>query len=415
VNPAATRSTGRWARCAVFISTLPVFAVGCRKQAPTPPPLAEVSVLTVAGQTVPSQNEWIGQAAASNSAQVRAQVSGIIVERPYIEGTDVKRGTVLYRIDPRTYLANLRSAEAKLAQSRAQLANADRTYRRLKPLLGERAVAQQDVDNAEAAYDEAQAAVRDGEAAVAAAKKNYDDTFVRAEIDGRAGRALLKIGALTSGPSDLLTTVDRVDPIHVLFNPSDQDVLQWRRDIATGRITVPPGMLAVQAVLGDGSVLPDTGRVNFVAVELAQNTGALQVRAEFPNHSHSLLPGQYVRIRVVGIKRNNAILVPQRAVQQGLNGPFVYVLGDSNKPVARNVAASSWQGTQWIIESGLRPGDKVLVDGTQKMAPGMPVRTVAYRAEADTTLREQTDSIFLAVPSAAPPIMDTTTKPRRRP
>ena len=372
-------------------------------------------MLTVAGQTVPSQNEWVGQAAASNTAQVRAQVSGIIVERPYIEGTDVKKGTVLYRIDPRTYLANLRSAQAKLAQSGALLANADRTYKRLKPLLSERAVAQQDVDNAQAAYDEAQAAVRDGEAAVAAAKKNYDDSFVRAEIDGRAGRARLQLGALTSGSSDLLTTVDRVDPIYVYFNPSDQDVLQWRRDIATGRITVPPGMLAVQAVLGDGSVLPDTGRVNFIAVELAQNTGALQLRAEFPNARHILLPGQYVRVRVIGIKRNNAILVPQRAVQQGLNGPYVYVLGDSNKPVSRNVAASSWEGTRWVIESGLRPGDKVLVDGTQKMAPGQPVRTVAYRPEADTTLREQADSTLLAVPSAAPPIMDTTAKPRRRP
>jgi membrane fusion protein (multidrug efflux system) len=367
-----------------------------------------VTVLAVQPQTVPAQLEWVAQAAASNTAQVRAQVSGVIIERPYIEGTDVKRGTVLYRIDPRIYLANYRSAQAKLAESQAQFANAKRTLNRLKPLLEERAVAQQDVDNAQAAYDQARAAVRDAEAAVAAAKKNYDDTFVRAEIDGRAGRALLQLGAVTSGPNDLLTTVEQVDPIYVYFNPSDQEVLQWRRDIATKRITVPRGVLDVQAILADGSVFADTGKLNFVDLALQQNTGALQLRATFRNPQHTLLPGQYVRVRLLGIKRNDAILVPQRAVQQGLNGPFVYVLGPGDKPTARNVAATAWHGTQWVIENGLRPGDKVIVDGAQKIAPNQPVRPVAYRPETDTTLAVQGDTAIIAPPSAAPPIRDTT-------
>jgi membrane fusion protein (multidrug efflux system) len=380
----------------------------CRNKAPSNgPPPPEVTVLTIQAQTIPAQLEWVAEAAASKSVQVRAQVSGVIVARPYVEGTDVRKGTVLFRIDPRTYEANLRSAEARVAESQAQLDNAERTLNRLKPLLEERAVAQQDVDNAQGAFDQARAAVLAAQAALDAAKKNYDDTFVRAEVDGRAGRALMDLGAVTSGPADLLTTVDQVDPIYVFFNPSDQDVLQWRQDIAAKRLLVPPGVLDVQARLADGSVLSDTGKLNFIDVALQPTTGALQLRAEFPNRRHSLLPGQFVRVRLLGVKRQGAILVPQRAVLQGLNGPFIYVMGDSDKVTARDVGASAWQGTQWLIDGGLRAGDRVIVDGVQKIAPGRPVNPVAYRPEDDTTLTEKSDSVTFAPPAAAPPIRDT--------
>jgi membrane fusion protein, multidrug efflux system len=361
-------------------------------------------VLTVQQQTIPGQFEWVAQAAASKSVQIRSQVSGVIVERPYVEGTDVPKGKVLYRIDPRTYQANYESARARLAESRATFANAERTLNRLKPLLAERAVAQQDVDNAQATFDQSRAAVLDAQAAVDAAKKNYDDSFVRAEISGRAGRALMELGALTSGPADQLTTVDQVDPIYVYFNPSDQDVLQWRRDIAAKRLLLPRGVLDVQATLADGSVFGQTGKLNFVSVALQPTTSALQLRAEFPNPQHILLPGQFVRVRLIGLKRNDAILVPQRAVQQGLNGPFVYVLADSNQVSARNVTVTDWRGTQWIVESGLAPGDKVIVDGAQKIVPEGAVRPVAYKPESDTTLAVRGDTTVIAPPSAAPPI-----------
>jgi membrane fusion protein (multidrug efflux system) len=382
--------------------------LGCRgKAAPGAPPPPEVTVLTVGQQTIPALNEWVAEAAASKSVQVRSQVSGVIVERPYVEGTDVPKGKVLYRIDPRTYLANYESAKARLAEVEAQFANAQRTLSRLKPLLAERAVAQQDVDNAQANYDQYRAAVLDAQAAVDAAKKNYDDTFVRAEISGRAGRALMEVGALTSGAADQLTTVDQVDPIYVYFNPSDQDVLQWRRDIAAKRLILPPGMLDVRATLADGSVFGQTGKLDFVALSLQPATGSLQLRAQFSNPQHTLLPGQFVRAQLLGLKRNDAILVPQRAVQQGLNGPFVYVLTDSNKVSARPVVATAWQGTQWIIDDGLRPGDKVIVDGTQKIRPDSPVRPVAYRPESDSTLAVRRDSTIIAPPSAPPPIRPT--------
>jgi len=397
------------------IACLATLLASCRKKAaPGAPPPPEVTVLTVQPRTIPGQFEWVAEAAASKSVQVRSQVSGVIVERPYVEGTDVPKGKVLYRIDPRTYQANYESAKARLAENEAQFANAARTLDRLKPLLAERAVAQQDVDNAQASYDQYHASVLDAQAAVDAAKKNYDDTFVRAEVRGRAGRALMELGALTSGPSEQLTTVDQVDPIYVYFNPSDQDVLQWRRDIAAKRLVLPRGVLDVQATLADGSVFGETGKLDFISLALQPSTGALQLRAEFPNPRHTLLPGQFVRVRLLGLKRKDAILVPQRAVQQGLTGPFVYLLADSNKVSAHTVAATAWQGTQWIIESGLRPGDKVIVDGSQQIVPDRSVRPVVYRPESDSTLAVQGDTTVIAPPSAAPPIQSTPERQGRR-
>ena len=396
------------------LAGLAVVLVACRqKPAPAAPPAPEVTVLTVQRQTIPGQFEWVAQAAASKSVEIRSQVSGVIVERPYVEGTDVPKGKVLFRIDPRTYSANYESAKARLAEAQAQYDNAERTLNRLRPLLQQAAVAQQDVDNAQAAYDQGHAAVLDAKAEVDAAKKNYDDTFVRAEVAGRAGRALMEVGALTSGPTEQLTTVDQVNPIYVYFNPSDQDVLQWRRDVAAKRLVLPGGMLDVQARLADGSVYADTGKLDFVALTLQPTTGALQLRAEFANRQHTILPGQFLRVRLLGLKRNDAILVPQRAVQQGLTGPFVYLLGDSSTVSAHTVAATAWQGTQWIIDDGLKPGDKVIVDGTQKIAPGRPVKPVAYHPERDSTLAIQSDSVVLAAPSAAPPIQPAPATKRR--
>jgi membrane fusion protein (multidrug efflux system) len=379
----------------------------CRKPPAAGPPPPEVTVVTVQPQTVPAKFEWVAQAAASKSVEVRAQVAGVIVSRPYVEGTDVKKGTVLFRIDPRTYQANYQSAQARLAQTKATLANADRNLARLKPLLVERAVAKKDVDDAQTGVEQGQAALEDAEAAVRAAKKNYDDTFVRAQIDGRAGRALMVLGALVSGPSDLLTTVEQVDPIYVLFSPSDQQVLSWRHDIATKGLIIPPGVLDVQATFSDGSVFAYKGKLNFIDIALQPSTGALQLRAEFRNPQHSLLPGQFVRAQVLGAKRAGVILVPQRAVQQGLNGPFVYLLGEGAKVAARDVVASDWSGAEWRIESGLKPGDQVIVDGAQKVAAGQPVRPSTYRPDADTALRARADTAVMAPPAAPPPIRDS--------
>src|SRR6266480_433171 len=314
---------------AVAVALVVVGTLAARRRTPVAsaaPPAPEVSVLTVVPETVTARYEYVGQAEASRSVEVRSQVTGVIVARPYAEGTDVAKGTLLFRIDPTTYEAAYRSAQARLA-------NAGRNLARLKSLLASRAIAQKDVDDAQQAFDQAQATADQ-------TKKDYEDTFVRAEISGRAGRARLELGARVTGPSDLLTTVEQVDPVYVNFSPSDQDVLRWRRDIATRRLLVPARVLAVQVTLEDGSIFPGTGQLNFVDLALQRMTGTLSLRAEFRNPQHVMLPGQFVRIRLLGLKRPGAILVPQRAVQRGLRGAFVYVLGDSNVVVARDVLAT---------------------------------------------------------------------------
>src|SRR5437773_8924877 len=362
---------------AIAVALFLVGAAAARRLAPVAsaaPPAPEVTVLTVVPETVTARFEYVGQAAASRSVEVRSQVTGVIVARPYAEGTDVAKGTLLFRIDPTTYEAAYRSAQARLA-------NADRTLARLKPLLAARAVAQKDVDDAQQAFDQAQAAVDQ-------TKKDYDDTFVRAEIAGRAGRARLELGARVTGPGDLLTTVEQVDPIYVNFSPSDQDILRWRRDAATGRLLMPRAM-SVQVVLADGTVLTDPGKLNFVDLALQPETGTQQLRAVLPNPKHVLLPGQFVRVRLLGLQIPNAIRVPQRAVQQALSGAFVYVVTDSGKVAVRNVVATSWDAGASLIAEGLQAGDRVIVDGVQSAAPGVPVKAVAYQPPADSAARAQ--------------------------
>src|SRR2546427_9187574 len=376
----------------------------CRQAAPAMPSPPQVTVLTIAPETVSARFEFVGQAAASRRVEVRAQVAGVIVARPYAEGTDVPKGALLFQIDSTTYDAAYRSARAQLADAAARLANAERNWTRLKALLGSRAVAQKDVDDAETASDQARAAVQAAQAAVDRAKKDHDDTFIRAEIAGRAGRALLDLGARVTGPSDLLTTVEQIDPVYVNFSPSDQEVLRWRQDIATRRLLVPARVFAVQVTLSDGSLFPGTGQLNFVDLALQPATGTLSLRAEFRNPRHVLLPGQFVRLHFVGLKRPDAILVPQRAVQRGLAGAFVYVLGDSNRVTVRDVVATSWERRGWLIDQGLRAGDRVVVDGIQKVAPGQLATPVAYRPAVDSSAGGVADSAVIAAPSAPPKI-----------
>src|SRR6266702_2607336 len=378
---------------AVAVALVVVGTLAARRRTPVAsaaPPAPEVSVLTVVPETVTARYEYVGQAAASRSVEVRSQVTGVILARPYAEGTDVAKGTLLFRIDPTTYEAAYRSAQARLA-------NADRNLARLKSLLASRAIAQKDVDDAQQAFDQAQATADQ-------TKKDYEDTFVRAEISGRAGRALLELGARVTGPSDLLTTVEQVDPIYVNFSPSDEDVLRWRRDIATHRLLVPARVLAVQVTLADGSIFPGTGLLNFVDLALQPTTGTLSLRAAFRNPRHVLLPGQFVRLHFVGLKRPDAILVPQRAVQRGLAGAFVYVLGDSNRVTVREVVATSWDRGAWLIDQGLRAGDRVVVDGIQKVAPGQLATPVAYRPAVDSSAAAVGESAVIAAPSAPPKI-----------
>ena len=388
-----------------WLAVCAVIAAACggggQKQFQMPP--APVTVLTVKAETIAAHYSYVGQAIASKHIIVRSNVSGYIVDRPYKEGSDVPAGAVLYRIDPTKYRAAYENALGTLADAKARLANAKITLDRDVPLLAEHAVAQQDVDNAKAQVDQDSADVIAGKGAVDNAKKDLDDTEIRANVSGRAGIAWMVLGARVASGTDSLTTLDQVDPIYVTFNPSDQDILEWRRQVAAKKLVLPNGQLQVRVTLSDGSVYPQPGSVNFADISLNSTTGTQTLRATFPNPGHILLPQQFVRVEMQDFKRVGAILVPQRAVQQGITGQYVYVVGDSNKSGIKPVQAANWQGSQWVINDGLKAGDRVIVDGQQKIFfPGAPVSPTPYVASKDSTLGPINDE---AVAAPAVPIV----------
>lgn len=322
-------------------------------------PPAEVTVLTVARRAIAEAFVFPGEVEPYRSVQVRARVSGIIEQRPFVEGSSVQPGQLLYRIDTTLYEAAYRSAEAHFE-------SAQRTYDRMAPLLAQHAVAQQDVDNARFTLQAAQAALD-------AAKKDLADTRVVAEIPGRVGRTLLDVGARVTGPADLLTTIDRVDPVYVSFQPSSQDLLEWRENPRWRALIEPGSGLRVEVILPDSTVLPRTGRLDYVAPALDSATGTEEFRAVFQNPDLLLVPGEFVTVRLVGFQLDKAIAVPERAVQTALGRQYVYVVGPGNVASIRNVTVGPWSGGLWIINQGLEPGDRVVVDGVQKVMPGRPV------------------------------------------
>ena len=351
--------------------------LACRK-APPPqaPPPPEVGVVTVAPAAVPVAYDFSGEVQPYRRVEVRARVEGVILARSFIEGQVVHAGQLLYRIDPVRTNAAFEGAKARAD-------NARRTLQRLEPLLAEHAVAQQDVDNARAELASAQAALAD-------ARKGVEDANVRAEITGRVGRALFQVGDRVTGTDDLLTTIDVVDPVYVVFRPSTQQLLGWRQDPRASALVQPGSPLRVEVTLSDSTMLPEKAPLDYVAPALDPTTGTQELRAKFSNASRLLTPGQFVRVRLTGFTRESALAVPQRAVQQSLGRQFVYVVGQGDSVAARDVQPGPWAGALWIIDKGLDAGDRVIVDGTQKVRPGgtvhpVPVADTATASGATTS------------------------------
>jgi membrane fusion protein (multidrug efflux system) len=362
------------------VAALALGAAACSRSdaTPTTPPPAEVGVLTVERRTLPLSYEFVGEVQPIRRVEVRARVDGVIESRPFTEGSMVKAGQVLYRLERVRYDAAFRSAAARLA-------NARRTLERLEPLLKRNAVAQQDVDNARTEVEAAEAVYED-------ARKNREDAVVRAEISGRVGRTRLEVGARVTGPADLLTTVEQVDPVYVSFHPSSQDQQQWRQDPRSRALVQPGSPLVVRVVLPDGTELPRTGVLDYVSPSVDPATGTQELRASFGNDDLALVSGQFVRVRLQGFERDSALAVPRRAVQQSLDQQFVLVVGKGDTVQARDVETGTWSGDWWIVERGLEPGERVVVDGVQKAAPGSPVRPVAL---ADSSVA-RSDSVVAA-------------------
>jgi membrane fusion protein (multidrug efflux system) len=367
----------------------------------TPPP-PTVTTMVVQPERVPETSEFSGEVQAVREVEVRSPVAGLIVAQPIPEGAEVKAGTVLFQIDPTTYSAAMRGAEARLAQAQAGYDNAVRTLTRLKPLLAEHAVAQKDVDDAQAAQEQGRAAVDDAKASVDQARKNLNDATVKAEISGRVGKANMMLGARVTGPADLLTTIDVLDPVRVIFRPSTQQILAWRRDPRATRALQAGGSAKIEVVLPDGSVYPETGKVVFVAPVVDSATGTQEYRAEVPNQHHLLVPGQFVRVRLEGITRDSALLIPQRAVVQSLGRQSVYLVGAGDTVRATDVHATAWVGERWLIDSGLVAGDQVIVDGVQKVRPGAVVHPTPMSTDSSGTVQPPAAPSGAAASAAKP-------------
>ena len=327
-------------------------------------PPAEVDVITVASASAITTQDLPGRLQAVRSAQVRARVEGVVEKRLFTEGTDVAAGTPLFRIDARTYQAQAASAAADLAAAKA-------VFGRYKPLLDIKAVSQQE-------FDAAEARVKQAEAASAKAMLDLENAVPPAPISGRIGRALVTEGALVGkGDATHLVTIEQLDPIRVEFSQSYSDLLRLQQAVRSGK-QKKADSAKVELVLEDGSLYPEKGRLQFTDLAVDPNSGAVLLRAEFPNPRRELLPGTIVRVRFPQAQLDAAIRVPQRAVQGSAQGQLVMTVDAEGKVVPRPIKTSSMSGGDFIVDDGLKGGEQVIVNGLQKARPGTVVKPVQW-------------------------------------
>lgn len=340
-----------------------------------PPP--EVDVITVAAAGATITQDLPGRLLAYRTAQVRARVEGVVEKRLFVEGSDIAAGTPLFRIDARSYQAQVAAAEADLAATRA-------VFERYKPLLETKAISQQE-------FDAAQAKVKQAEAALTKAKLDLENAVPPAPISGRIGRALVTEGALVGkGEATQLVTIEQIDPIRVEFTQSYSDLLRLQQAVKAGK-QKKADAAQVELVIEDGSLYPEKGRLQFADLAVDPNSGAVVLRAEFPNPRRELLPGTFVRIRFPQARLDAAIRVPQRAVQGGAVGQSVMTVDTENKVVPLPVKTGAMAGADFIVTDGLKGGEQVIVNGLQKVRPGATVKPVPWQPGAP----------LLAAPSAA--------------
>jgi RND family efflux transporter MFP subunit len=360
----------------------------------------EVEIVAVEQKDVPIYGEWIGTLDGLVDADVRAQVTGYLMEQAYQEGSLVKKGQLLFQIDPRPFKAALDQAEGQLAQARAGLANAQAVQVRTQldvdrytPLAKEEAASQQDLDNsvqnnlaAKANVKTAEAQIETYEAAVETAKINLDFTHLIAPIDGIAGQAQLQVGALVSPASGAVTSVSTVDPIKVFFTVSEPQYLGWRERYPTEASRAEADKkLHLQLILADGSTYPYEGRFDFADLKVDVGTGSIRLAGLWPNPNNILRPGGYARVRAVVRTQPDALLVPQRAVSE-LQGVYqVAVVDDQNKVTIQTVQVGDRTGSDWVITQGLKPGEKIVAEGVQKVRNGMQVNPRPFNAAPSAT------------------------------
>ena len=385
-HPAGSTAAALWLAFSVALSL-----AGCKRSdaqggpgAGGPPP-APVAVETVRTANVPVVFEYVGQVVGARDAEVRARVTGIVVKRNFNEGGAVKKGQSLFSLDVGPFQAALARADADVAAAEARVAQTARTWARLRPLAEAKAVSQRDADDALSAEQIARADLKSTQARRAEAALNLSYTRVESPIAGIAGRSQVSEGSLVSGAQVLLTTVTQSDPMKLRFGIADTDQMRWRSESAAGQLQLPPrGAFEVELKLADDSTYARRGKLVFADTRVSGNTGTVEAEAEIANPEGALKPGQFVRVRLLGALRPNAVKVPARAVLEGPQGKYVYIAAEG-KAMPRPVTVGDQLADGWIITKGLASGDALIVDGMARIFfPGAPIQVGAASAPAGT-------------------------------
>ncbi|WAW05892.1 efflux RND transporter periplasmic adaptor subunit [Oxalobacter formigenes] len=352
----------------------------CGDKAAPPAQLPEAAYVTIAPEKRAVENELPGRLESYRTAEVRARVPGIVLKRTFEEGAFVKQGQVLFKIDPRSYQASVQNAKAALSRAEANKVQADLKLKRYKPLVEINAISKQEYDDAIAAAKQASADVEAAKATLVNNKLNLEYATVTAPISGRIGRAMVTEGALVGqNEATLLATIQQINPIYLNLTQSSAELLKLRQMMQSGALKdAEKSGLKVTMVMEDGSIYPHTGKLLFSDISVDPTTGELALRALFPNPDNMLLPGMFVRARLEQAVNENAITVPQQAVQHTNDGSQVIVINQENKAEIRQVKTTSAIGNRWLVTEGLQPGDRVIVEGLQKIRPGSPVNPVEW-------------------------------------
>lgn len=358
----------------------------CDKEKPAPARAAPpVTVITVAPATIPLVSSFVAQTESSRQVEIVARVSGFLDRIAYQEGELVKEGQLLFQLDPKPFQAQIDGATGELQAQQARLSTATANLNRIKPLAEMNAVSRADLDRAQGDHDAAKAAVFAAEAKLKEARLNLGYTSIRSPVTGLASRAVQRQGTYVNSMSETarLTYVAAIDPVWVTFSVSQNQIATRRELVSSGQVVLPKdGNYEVELVMPDGSIYPETGRIDFADPSFSQDTGSFQVRAVIPNPRKELRPGMFVTANVKGAMRPLAIVIPQLAVQQGPNGHLVYVIKQDGTAEVRPVVVGDYQGDHDIvIAAGLKAGDRVVTEGVLKVVPGKPVQITAASAD----------------------------------
>jgi membrane fusion protein (multidrug efflux system) len=376
-----TRIFSESVRYVGILTAVALLLAGCGKpETPAPPP-PEVTVIGIEPGDAPVTFEFVGNTASSQQVEVRARVDGFLDKRLYTEGAIVNLGQIMFQMDPKPFEAQLDAAKGALAEQKARLWTAQANLKRIKPLAAANAVSKKDLDDATGRVNAAAASVEMAGAEVDTAQLNLGYTTITAPVTGVSSYARIQDGAYINQQSGPLTYVAQLDPMWVDFSISEDEMLKMQEQRKTGLLRFPENnAFVVEIVLADGTIYPETGKIFFRDANYSSQTGTFLLRATFDNPDGVLRPGQFVRVRVQGAIRPNAILVPQVAVLQGAGGFFVWIVDKDGKAQTRPVEVGDWQGDNWFIFKGLSAGDRVITDGLVRIASGRPVKIVSSSA-----------------------------------